>query len=39
MTTATTLRVARPTDHLEEVMRFYTEGLGLALLFRTPWSA
>jgi hypothetical protein len=25
----TTLRVARPTDHLEEVVRFYTEGLGL----------
>lgn len=25
----TRLRVARPTDHLEEVVRFYTEGLGL----------
>lgn len=28
----TTLRVARPTDHLDEVVRFYTEGLGLAKL-------
>jgi catechol 2,3-dioxygenase-like lactoylglutathione lyase family enzyme len=24
--------VARPTDHLDEVVRFYTEGLGLAVL-------
>ena len=29
MKPGTTLRVARPTDHLEEVIRFYTEGLGL----------
>ena len=29
---AATLRVARPTDHLEEVVRFYTDGLGLARL-------
>ena len=28
----TNLRVARPTDHLEEVVRFYTEGLGLSHL-------
>jgi catechol 2,3-dioxygenase-like lactoylglutathione lyase family enzyme len=28
----TTLRVARPTDQLDEVVRFYTEGLGLTLL-------
>lgn len=28
----TTLRVARPTDRLEEVVRFYTEGLGLTVL-------
>ena len=28
----TKLRVARPTDHLEEVVRFYTEGLGLSRL-------
>ena len=28
----TKLRVARPTDHLEEVVRFYTEGLGLPRL-------
>ena len=28
----TTLRVARPSDHLEEVVRFYTEGLGLSRL-------
>ena len=27
-----TLRVARPTDHLEEVVRFYTDGLGLSRL-------
>ena len=29
MTLGTTLRVARPTDHLDEVVRFYSEGLGL----------
>jgi hypothetical protein len=28
----TILRVARPTDHLAEVVRFYTEGLGLSWL-------
>ena len=28
----TKLRVARPTDHLEEVVRFYVDGLGLARL-------
>ena len=28
----TVLRVARPTDHLEEVIRFYTEGVGLLVL-------
>ena len=28
----TTLRVARPTDHLDEVVRFYTDGLGLSRL-------
>jgi catechol 2,3-dioxygenase-like lactoylglutathione lyase family enzyme len=28
----TALRVARPTDRLEEVVRFYTDGLGLARL-------
>jgi catechol 2,3-dioxygenase-like lactoylglutathione lyase family enzyme len=28
----TKLRVARPTDHLEAVVRFYTEGLGLSRL-------
>ena len=28
----TTLRVARATDNLGEVVRFYTEGLGLAVL-------
>lgn len=27
-----TLRVARPTDHLEEVVAFYTNGLGLTTL-------
>ena len=29
---ATTLRVARPTDNLAEVVRFYADGLGLARL-------
>lgn len=28
----TNLRVARPTDHLEEVVRFYAVGLGLSRL-------
>jgi catechol 2,3-dioxygenase-like lactoylglutathione lyase family enzyme len=28
----TRLRVARPTDHLEEVIRFYTAGIGLTVL-------
>src|SRR5574341_334843 len=32
MKTETTLRVARPTDHLEQVVRFYTEGLGLTVV-------
>ena len=32
MNTRTILRVARPTDHLEEVVRFYTEGVGLTVL-------
>ena len=27
-----TLRIARPTDHLDEVVRFYTDGLGLTVL-------
>ncbi|NJL82819.1 MAG: VOC family protein [Chloroflexaceae bacterium] len=27
-----TVRIARPTDHLDEVVRFYTEGLGLKIL-------
>jgi catechol 2,3-dioxygenase-like lactoylglutathione lyase family enzyme len=27
------LRVARPTDQLDEVVRFYTDGLGLQILF------
>jgi hypothetical protein len=26
------LRVGRPTDHLDEVVRFYTDGVGLARL-------
>ena len=29
---ATALRVARPTDHLDEVVRFYTKGVGLERL-------
>ena len=32
MTAATTLRVARPTDQLAEVVRFYEIGLGLGRL-------
>jgi catechol 2,3-dioxygenase-like lactoylglutathione lyase family enzyme len=28
----TILRVARPTDHLEATIRFYTEGVGLKVL-------
>jgi catechol 2,3-dioxygenase-like lactoylglutathione lyase family enzyme len=28
----TVLRVARPTDHLEEIIRFYTEGIGFSIL-------
>jgi catechol 2,3-dioxygenase-like lactoylglutathione lyase family enzyme len=27
----TTLRVARPTDHFDEVVHFYTQGLGMRL--------
>ena len=32
MTFGVTLRVARPTDHLDEVVRFYSQGLGLTVL-------
>jgi len=32
MNKQTVLRVARPTDHLDEVIRFYTEGVGLKVL-------
>lgn len=32
MKAETTVRCARPTDRLEEVVRFYTEGLGLTVL-------
>ncbi len=32
MKSGTTLRVARPTDHLQEVVRFYTAGVGLTVL-------
>ena len=32
MRTGTTLRVARPTDNMDEVMRFYTHGLGMTVL-------
>lgn len=28
------LRVARPTDRLDQVIHFYTEGLGLQILYR-----
>ncbi len=30
----TKLRVARPTDRLDEVTKFYRDGLGLAVLYR-----
>jgi catechol 2,3-dioxygenase-like lactoylglutathione lyase family enzyme len=32
ITRETKLRVARPTDHFDEVVRFYTEGVGLTIL-------
>ena len=32
MKTDTTLRIARPTEHLGQVVRFYVEGLGLMVL-------
>lgn len=32
ITSHTTLRVARPTDHLEAVIDFYTTGLGLHII-------
>ena len=32
MTPATTLRLARPTDRLDEVVRFYTAGVSLTRL-------
>lgn len=32
MKMGTTLRVARPTDHLDDVIRFYTDGVGLTRL-------
>ena len=28
------LRVARPTDHLDALIRFYRDGLGLEILYR-----
>jgi len=34
MTDIPTLRVARPTDDLEALVRFYRDGLGLKVLFR-----
>jgi catechol 2,3-dioxygenase-like lactoylglutathione lyase family enzyme len=34
MLVTTKMRVARPTDHLESVARFYRDGLGFAELFR-----
>jgi YycE-like protein len=32
MNKLTVLRIARPTDRLGEVIRFYTEGIGLSIL-------
>jgi hypothetical protein len=34
MSVAPKLRVARPTDNLDELVRFYRDGLGLEILFR-----
>ena len=34
MFVTTKLRVARPTDNLEEVTKFYRDGLGFAVLYR-----
>ena len=34
MLTTTKMRVARPTDNLEEVAKFYRDGLGFAELYR-----
>jgi catechol 2,3-dioxygenase-like lactoylglutathione lyase family enzyme len=34
MASAPLLRVARPTDDLEPLLRFYRDGLGLELLYR-----
>lgn len=34
MATIPTLRVARPSDNLDALLRFYQQGLGLELLFR-----
>jgi catechol 2,3-dioxygenase-like lactoylglutathione lyase family enzyme len=34
MLAPTKLRVARPTDNLDEVMRFYKDGLGLTILYQ-----
>ena len=34
MTTVPTLRVARPSNNLDSLLRFYEQGLGLTLLFR-----
>jgi catechol 2,3-dioxygenase-like lactoylglutathione lyase family enzyme len=33
MTIVPTLRVARPSDNLEALLRFYQQGLGLSLLY------
>lgn len=32
MNRKTILRIARPTDHFDEVIRFYTEGVGLSVI-------
>jgi catechol 2,3-dioxygenase-like lactoylglutathione lyase family enzyme len=34
MSTCPILRVARPSDNLEALLRFYQQGLGFALLYR-----
>jgi catechol 2,3-dioxygenase-like lactoylglutathione lyase family enzyme len=34
MAGAPILRVARPSDNLDDLLRFYEQGLGLALLYR-----
>jgi hypothetical protein len=33
------LRIARPTDRLDEVVRFYRDALGFEVIYRGAWRA